>query len=37
MLKKFLRYKLGWWILHLIAVTFTIYLAYIIDYSARIR
>jgi len=33
--KKFLRYKFGWWILHLIAVSFTLYLAYVVDFSAR--
>lgn len=26
MLKYFMRYKLGWWILHIIAITGTFYL-----------
>lgn len=35
MLKNFLRYKPGWWILHLAAVSFTLYLAHVVDFSAR--
>jgi len=33
MLKYFMRYKPGWWILHVIAVVLTFYLGHIITFA----
>lgn len=32
MLKYFMRYKAGWWILHIIAITLTFYLGNIVKF-----
>ncbi len=32
MLKHFMRYKPGWWILHIVAVVLTFYLGSIINF-----
>ncbi len=33
MLKYFMRYKPGWWILHILAVGFTFYLGHMVRFS----
>jgi hypothetical protein len=32
MIQHFMRYKPGWWILHIIAVGFTLYLGHIVKF-----
>ncbi len=32
MMRFFMRYKIGWWVLHIIAVAFTLYLGYIVKF-----
>jgi hypothetical protein len=33
MLKYFMRYKTGWWILHIIAIGFTLYMGHIVKFG----
>jgi hypothetical protein len=32
MIQYFMRFKLGWWILHIVAVGFTLYLGHIVNF-----
>ena len=33
MIQYFMRFRLGWWILHIVAIGFTLYLGHIVNFS----
>lgn len=33
MLKYFMRYKLGWWILHFVVISLTFYLGHLVEFK----
>jgi len=32
MIQYFMRFKLGWWVLHIVAIGFTLYLGHIVNF-----
>jgi hypothetical protein len=32
MIQYFMKFKLGWWILHIVAIGFTLYLGHVVNF-----